>query len=238
MNRIPSYLYLYENLKKQIKNGNYGVGDKIPSEPILESTYNVSRTTVRKAVSMLSREGYVIKKQGKGTIVMDFKAVQKLNYVSSFSETCKELGMEVVSRDKKIEMCIPPETIAQEFDLEGNEKIIRIHRVQLADNTPIAVMENYILPKYVPNIETKIDRIDSLYKLLEYEYDVVISSATDFITACGADEEIARLLDVEVGTPLLDSKRITYSNDEIIEVALVKVVADKYTYCIHMNKRK
>ena len=53
--KIPAYQRVYNALKARILEGDYGVGELLPSEPELERQFGVSRTTVRKAVENLSR---------------------------------------------------------------------------------------------------------------------------------------------------------------------------------------
>jgi len=61
------YITLKESLKNDILSGVYRPGDKLPSEYQLVNSFGVSRHTVRKALSILEDEGYIIAKHGKGT---------------------------------------------------------------------------------------------------------------------------------------------------------------------------
>src|SRR4030065_30098 len=96
---IPRYLRVYGSLKAQVEAGDFKLGEFLPAAPELQKLFNVSRTTVRRAVELLAQEGFVSIQQGKGTEVLDFKATQRLQYVSSFSETLQEKGFNVRYRD-------------------------------------------------------------------------------------------------------------------------------------------
>ena len=61
------YHTLKESLKNDILSGVYQPGDKMPSENQLVQEYDLSRHTVRKALSILEEEGYIIAVHGKGT---------------------------------------------------------------------------------------------------------------------------------------------------------------------------
>jgi DNA-binding GntR family transcriptional regulator len=63
------YRQLQQNIKSQILAGIYKEGDLIPSENELQRLHSVTRSTVRHALNELVREGYILKKQGKGSIV-------------------------------------------------------------------------------------------------------------------------------------------------------------------------
>ncbi|HFJ8521870.1 TPA: GntR family transcriptional regulator, partial [Enterococcus faecium] len=90
--QLPLYLQLKEILKNKINTGEYPENTKIPAESELIESYEVSRITVRKAVEELVEEGYLLKKQGKGTFVNRHKVFRKIEYVMGFSESCKSNG--------------------------------------------------------------------------------------------------------------------------------------------------
>ena len=83
MREVPAYRKVYTELKRQIKDGGYPAGTLLPTESELEAQFSVSRTTVRKAVSLLAGEGYLSVRQGRGTEVLDISTTQKLNHISS-----------------------------------------------------------------------------------------------------------------------------------------------------------
>ena len=234
---LPRYLLVYGSLKSQMEAGDFKVGDFLPAEPELQRLFNVSRTTVRRAVELLAQEGFVSIQQGKGTEVLDFKATQRLQYVSSFSETLQEKGFNVRCREVTAD-CIPaPRRIAADLKLEPDARVVRIQRVTLANGKPIAIMVNYLLPELVPGIEKRISAMKSLYAFLEAEYNVRIEAGTDFISAKAASTEESNKLEVPANSPLLVVKRITYSRGRPIEVSVVRVVADRYEYCVQSKDR-
>ena len=69
MEKTPAYIRVYNTLRSRILEGDYAIGDLLPAEPELEKQFLVSRTTVRRAVELLSRDGLVEAKQGRGTTV-------------------------------------------------------------------------------------------------------------------------------------------------------------------------
>ena len=74
----PLYQQLMEDIKCAIEEGRYQPEEKIPSESELSELYSVSRITVRRAVDELCAQGYLVKKQGKGTYVGRAKLQRKL----------------------------------------------------------------------------------------------------------------------------------------------------------------
>ncbi len=60
---------IYEQMKKNIQDGIWEPGCKLPSEPTLTATFQVSRVSVRSAVQKLRDLGVVVTHHGKGTYV-------------------------------------------------------------------------------------------------------------------------------------------------------------------------
>jgi len=69
MRKIPQYRRLYELLRKQILTGVYEEGSLLPSENSLCAIHSMARPTVRHALDSLVKDGFIMKKQGKGSIV-------------------------------------------------------------------------------------------------------------------------------------------------------------------------
>ncbi|MEK3862144.1 GntR family transcriptional regulator [Paenibacillus sp. FSL H7-0716] len=65
----PKYQVIIEDIKSKILSGDYNVGEQIPTESALQSLYEVSRQTVRKAILELSNEGFLRSEKGSGTYV-------------------------------------------------------------------------------------------------------------------------------------------------------------------------
>ena len=102
---IPLYQQVIDIIKNEINSGAYKAGARIPNEFELAESYKVGRVTVRRAIEELVQQGYLTKRQGKGTFVNAPKLKRKIRQkddVQSFSDACRVNGMEpgacVISR--------------------------------------------------------------------------------------------------------------------------------------------
>lgn len=234
---IPKYIVVYAAIKKQIENMDYKVGDLLPSEPELQKQFNMSRVTIRKAVGLLASQGFIQIQQGRGTSVLDFKATQKLQYVTSFSETLLERGFVVDHKLISIAMEKSKDQIIDYLDIPKGDEVICIKRVAFANKKPIALMTNYLASDSVPGILKKADKIKSLYHFLEEEYAIAIDSATDYISADVASEKEVELLEILPDTPLLTVRRISCRNSKPVELAYLRIIADRYEYSVFTKDR-
>lgn len=234
----PAYRSMYEVLKREILEGEMAIGSSIPSESDLERRFDVSRTTVRRAVDLLTREGYVRPKQGRGTEVLDYKTSQNLNIVTSVSETLKLKGFSVRPKIMHIDIIPVSPNIAEDLEINKSDLVVCVHRIQLADETPIAIMKNYIPAYIVPGIENQAKSIDSLYKYLDERYNISIESAVDRISARNADSDEAEMLEIPVGTALIYMRRVCYSNTRPVCSDRTSIIGNKYELLINMFGRK
>jgi GntR family transcriptional regulator len=56
---IPLYFQLKEAILNEMKNGTYRSDDLIPTEKELSDMFQISRTTVRQAITELVQEGWL-----------------------------------------------------------------------------------------------------------------------------------------------------------------------------------
>lgn len=140
---------VYEIIFKNILNGEYPPGSKLPSENQLAERYRVSRPTIRTAFSRLGELGYVIKKRGVGTFVtknpnlvnplyLSFNVLERLSS-SGYKPGFKQLSAQVISANK---------TLSEQLDIPAGSQILNVHKLFTADGEPIIYFENFI-PEWV-----------------------------------------------------------------------------------------
>lgn len=237
MSAIPAYRQIYTTLKGRIKDGIYKPGMLLPTESQLEKEFSVSRTTVRKAISLLAGEGYLKIRQGRGTEILDVSTTQKLNHISSVTETLTSKGFHVTVRGMCIDRVPAPDIVQESLQLPENVMVYRVQRVQCANGQPVAITINYLKENLVPGLEKYQDMFTGLYQFLEEHYNLILTEATETLSACSADFMESQILQIPIGSPLLCSKRVSYVEQGPFEYSSIKLVADKYEYSIHLQGR-
>ena len=236
---IPLYAQLKEKIISDINNETLKYGDKIETEQEIMKKYNLSRITVRRAISELVAEGYLIKKQGKGTFVIKNKIERKIINTSdslkimSFTKELKENNIKASS--KIIELKIIPgiEEFNQKLGLTKNSKLIFMKRVRYANDSPMTIEENYFsYDKFKGLLEEKIE--GSLYELLEKKYNVIPTrSSRQEIEIVKSDEEQSKLLNIPTFEPLFYFSGVTYDENDIpIHIAKRYIIGSKYKFIV------
>ena len=235
MAKQPAYIKVHNEIKDLITAGAYPTGTLLPPEPKLEKQFGVSRTTIRRAVELLARAGCVEVKQGRGTMVLDYNINQNISGITSISQTLLKKGYDVKPRKIYMEHVTADKTVANALDLKEGTALIRLQRIQLADEVPIAIMENYINPDMVEGIERYNSNFTSLYKLLEDEYELKLDGSIDKITAKVADFMESEMLQIPLGSALIIMRRVTYFKGIPMTYDYLRIRADKYQFEIDMQ---
>ncbi|HPJ23807.1 MAG TPA: GntR family transcriptional regulator [Bacillota bacterium] len=238
--KVPKYYILKREIVKKIDNDELLDDQMIPSERELIKEYNVSRITVRKALDELVNEGYLYRIQGKGTYVKGDKKTQDLFSITSCTQDIINLGM---TPSRKVIACSIIDSIpkrSRQLEIDKSDKLLMIDRVYYADKEPINRTITYLPIKYFPGLEKHDFSEESIYDILEKHYKLKITRATRTIEAVLAKDEIADLLEVEEGMPVLLFRGTTYAmiqNREVpIESFKTNYRTDKYKFYINQVK--
>jgi GntR family transcriptional regulator len=226
----PLYQQLYKVLRSKIVAGQWRPGDVLPSETELTGQYQVSRATVRQALDELASDGFIYRRQGKGTFVAPPTVEQGLVRIVSFTEDMRQRGFEPGTRLISAELVPADKMLAQKLELQTGESLARIARLRLADGEPMSVEVSFLIHRYCPGILSQDYTRNSLRRMLEERYAIRITIARQTIQAIGATEEMAETLGVEPGAALLYIERTSYSDSGApVEFLRLYHRGDRYT---------
>ncbi|HJP75147.1 MAG TPA: GntR family transcriptional regulator [Pseudonocardiaceae bacterium] len=186
-------------------------GSPIPTERSLAAEFDVSRTTVRQALAELTVEGRLLRVQGKGTFAAEPKVAQRLQ-LSSYTEDMRAQGREPSSR--LIEISEDPADIdlARLLNIRAGAKVLRLHRLRLADNEPMAIETTHLPLSRFRGLRRYVSSGGSLYQVLRERFGVEMGHAEETIETALASPEEAELLGADVGLPMLLLSRHSFDS--------------------------
>lgn len=232
----PLYHQLKEVIVQKIQNGDYPFGHRLPGERQLAEIYNVSRITIRQAISELVTEGFLTRQHGKGTFVADRKIVHNLGRLTGVVEdlALQNYKVDVTVLSKKIENA--SSEVRKHICLENETIVFGITRLLRTNNTPLAINYSYV-PENIGYLVTTFNlEHDILFEMLE-RYGYKISHAAQYIGADKVSASEAKLLDYKAGAPALVVKQIIYvESGQPIMFAKNVFRPDKYEYQIDLKR--
>jgi GntR family transcriptional regulator len=195
--RVPKYYTQKVRVLELIEDA--APGTMLPTERALAERFDTSRTTVRQALAELVAEGRLDRVQGRGTFVAEPKIVH-LRQLTAFSE---DVAGHPTSSDviALADEAATPQ-VAGHLAIEPGARVHRLERVRRVGGEPLGHEIAY-LPGPLPGLAAQLDRHGSLYRALREGYGIEIAGADDEIETGLASPDEARLLETEVGVPLL-----------------------------------
>jgi GntR family transcriptional regulator/GntR family frlABCD operon transcriptional regulator len=206
MNNKPIYVQIYEQLKREIAVGSYVEGDLLPSENELCNTHNSTRMTVRKALQELVQDGYIYRKQGKGSIVSSTRKSLGLLSIKGWTDVVagsnKHGNTELIEKISLRKLDTSTfKHIMMEAD-EGND-FYYIKRLRSVDNEAIMVEETYVPATDSLNLNEEPLLEGSLFKTLYTNHGIDVVNMVQEIRAVMCNQQMADLLDIPKQTPVL-----------------------------------
>ncbi|WP_414839637.1 GntR family transcriptional regulator [Carnobacterium sp. TMP28] len=232
----PIYIQIHNQLRKDIEEGVWKIGERIPSERDLALKFNVSRMTLRQAVQTLVDEGILERKVGSGTYVSSKKVQELMVGVASFTDIMLSQGK--IPTSKTISYHVKPASLseAEKLNLPEETLVLRMERIRYADDVPIC-FEVATIPYDIIGHLTKIEITRSLYKALENEMGLHVGKAEQTISAMPASEKIADYLAIKRGDAILRLKQISYSTEgKPFEYVRTQYSGERFEFYLEKNQ--
>ena len=151
----------------------------------------------------------------------------------SFSQEMQRLGIQVKNYELHISMEQPDENVRRFFGMgEGiNELCLKLERVRGHAEYPFVVFISYFNPKFP--ISSDDNFANPLYELLEKQYDIVVHTSVEEISARLAGKRVASKLRIPENDPILIRRRFVYDIKGVpVEYNIGYYRADSFTYTI------
>lgn len=226
---LPAYIRIYDALKKEIDQEVWKIGDRLPSERDLSERFEVSRMTLRQAVSLLVDEGFLERRVGSGTFVANQRVQEKMSGTTSFSEIVSSQGKSPSSKLISYQRKLASDTEIKKLQLNEGDYVVRMERVRYADNVPL-VFEVASIPEKIIKPFDRQEIITQFFKTLKDNgYD--IGKSQQVIYAKTASEHVANYLDISKGHAILALTQITYFSDgKPFEYVRSQYVGDRFEF--------
>ena len=179
-----------------------GVGRVLQSESELSKEFEVSRVTIRRALEILRDEGLVDARQGFGWYVAGEPVRQHLDELGTIEGQLERRGIRPDRRVIEFDFRVAPARVAAVL---GTDQVLRVKRLNLADDTPFAVVTVWCPAELGHHLSRRDVERHPFYELL----GVPLRGATQTIGADSVDGADAALLGVPVASPVLRCERIT-----------------------------
>ena len=235
--RMPLYYQLEELIKKAISSGELKAGDMIPTEWELVDYFELSRTTVRQAMTDLVNENLLYRKKGIATFVSKPKIdLQYRGTMVSYNDQILSMGLTPSTKVLEFETMTADNFLASEMELKEDKRIIKLVRLRFADDEPIAVVESYLpydLCHFI--LDADLEK-NSLYQTLACQAETTVVMVKRVVEAKLIGREDSKLLNVEKGFPVQSFLNKAYNDGgRILEYCSSRYRGDRNKFYIEVK---
>jgi GntR family transcriptional regulator len=233
----PLYYQLKNILKSKILSNELKGNKRLPSEAELCVEYNVSRATVRQALSELMKDGLIYRDRGKGTFVTEGAGLKRLSLKGTI-ENLIAAGEGTRIKVLAYKEVIPPPYVAQVFRLGTSQKVFQLEIVRLIPKGPFGYSFVYFHPTLGKMISpSEVSETTEIITFVEEKLRIKTFRADQTIEVGLADKKVAERLSIKPKTPLLIIERDYYTRDgSLMFVTITHFRPDLYKYRIELSR--
>ncbi|REE95114.1 GntR family transcriptional regulator [Thermomonospora umbrina] len=232
---VPLYFQVSQQLEAAIRDGTLPPGSRLANEVALAERWGLSRPTVRQAIAHLVDMGLLVRKRGVGTQVVQPQVRRPIELTSLYDDLAAA-GQE--PRTEVLECTRVPadEDVARELALQPGADVLRLRRLRLTGDEPLALMTNH-LPAGLLELTPEALADNGLYATLRAA-GINLRIAHQTIGARPATSAEARFLDEHRGTPLLTMTRTAFDDKgSAVEYGSHVYRATRYSFTLTLVER-
>lgn len=226
----PVYLQIVARLKAELLD--YAAGDLLPGELPLAKRFGVNRHTVRRALDVLAQEGYVVRRQGKGTQVLEAPLRYPMVEHSAYSDWFNATGYSTQARLLGVAQR-PAEHIEREhLELAVEAEVIEYRTLRFIKDSPISVIRHVFAIEHAALL--KAYRKGSMRQYLRAQGQVLTRVFSLIGARMPTSQESFRLMLPE-NRPVLTVQTVSQNQEgKAFELALSISRADRFQYHVVM----
>ncbi|MCI2058284.1 MAG: GntR family transcriptional regulator [Oscillibacter sp.] len=202
-------------LLASMNSGEYAVCGRLPRESVLAEKLGISRTQLRDILASLEREGFITRRHGVGTIInRHVLGVQtRMDIEVEFMDMIRQSGKKPAVSFVQATNETADAGIAQRLLIPEGTDIVRVARLVTADGIPAIYCEDVVDSELVRGSATLRDyKLPIFHFLRQFCHVIPYLDLTD-VRPAAADEKLSRLMEIPVGTPLLNMDEVDYDID-------------------------
>ena len=208
--RVPRYHRIADALRERIRVGELPSGARLDNQRQLAKSFGVTLMTLRQALELLEREHLITRRHGLGTFVaapsIDYDIMQLRRFAGDLSAK----GERVATRLLGTRFAAADRRVAEALRLAGRPRVLVVERLRLVDEHPMSLQRSF-LPSPLGDEVIRADlALTPLHQVLEFKLGVVVTRASETVSAVRLGRREARDLGCRAGEPAFESERVSY----------------------------
>jgi GntR family transcriptional regulator, phosphonate transport system regulatory protein len=230
---IPIYAQIADQLRENIHQGVYEIGEQLPTETKLAEQFAVNRHTIRQAIALLKNEGFLRVDRGRGTFIAAKTIRYAIGQRVRYNQTLKAQGLQTRFQLLRVLELVADHAISKGLEIDYGEPVALIERLGFADQEPISVgagyfplqrFPNFLEPKNIEILEEK----QSISQFLQQVYGCDHIRRSTCVSARLVQPQDAKWLQLPLNQPILLAESVNIDQTgKVIEYGVTRLRGDR-----------
>lgn len=233
---VPLYHQVYVVLRQKIRNNEFDPGKPLPGEHQMAEEFGVSRVTIRRTLQSLELDGLVERRRGVGTFAIPNPVEFRDRYnIGGLLQAAVRDDVATESRNLRIASVEPPAQVARKFG--SADKVLVIQRLRHIRNEPFTLLTIYLPDRVARQVGRRaLERLPALTAI--EQAGLYLARTEQAISAQAADEQVATVLGLPIGAPLIFMTSLfSDRDDQPLALLEAQYRPDMYEYRTAMVRR-
>lgn len=202
-------------LLSDMREGAYAAADRLPRESVLAEKLGISRTQLRDILASLEREGFITRRHGVGTIINRhvLDAHTRMDIEVEFLDMIHQSGHRAAVASVQASEGTADAREAQHLRLSEGDPVLRVSRLCTADGKPAIYCQDVVSRALIQRPFTSEDLHRPIFHFLQEFCGVYAYLDLTDLRPVVADEHLAEIFQVPLGSPLLFMDEVDYDID-------------------------
>lgn len=206
---------------------------QLPGESELIARFGCSRNALREALNLLRNERLIERRQGAGTLVVGDSTLLMATENQGLRHDIVNGPARVHYQFLEVKEVAASGAVAQVLGLSNGEPVLVIPRLTIIDDEPALLWDTFV-PRAVGRQLAASKSDGDFYELLRETLGIVVTDIRMRVEAVVADPSVSRLLQVDIGQPLLRFERVTCDRSgDFVALSFGRARADRVALLLH-----
>lgn len=199
-------------LLADMKTGEYANCARLPRESVLAEKLGISRTQLRDILASLEREGFITRRHGVGTIINRhvIEVQARMDIEVEFMDMIRQSGYTPAIAYVRASEGVADPVTAKKLHLQEGTPVLRLSRLCTADGKPAIYCEDVLDRALIQTPYTEKDLQLPIFHFLRQFCGVNSYMDLTDIRPTVANETLAEIFQVPLGTPLLNMDEVDF----------------------------
>ncbi|MCI8910588.1 MAG: GntR family transcriptional regulator [Oscillibacter sp.] len=204
-------------LLSDMREGAYASCSRLPRESVLAEMLGISRTQLRDILASLEREGFITRRHGVGTVINRhvLNVRTRMDIEVEFLDMIRQSGHEAAVASVRANTCAADAHVAHQLGIPQGTPVLRVDRLCTAGGIPAIYCEDFIEVSRIQGEYTLQDLQQPIFHFLQQFCGVSPYLDLTDLRPVAADEQVAQILQVPPGAPLLFMDEVDFDIEGI-----------------------